>query len=280
MVRVGAGGARRPPGVQSCAVPSDPGPSAAAAAQRRDWEELGELDPLWAVVSNPDKRYGRWDIDAFFATGASEVEVALGRAAELGVPAARRAALDFGCGVGRASRALAAHFDEVVGVDISTAMLARGRELNADVGNLEFVHNEAEDLRSLGDCRFDLVYTRLVLQHQSSTEAVRRYIAEFVRLLAPGGAAVFQIPDRLPMRYRMLLARRAYHLLRALGVPPRILYGRLRLHPIRMLWVPERQLRAWVADTGAEVLAVDHKTASSGVRHAMLYVRAPEDTED
>ena len=43
-------------------------------AERREWEELAELDPLWAVLSEPDRKGGRWDLDAFLATGEVEVE--------------------------------------------------------------------------------------------------------------------------------------------------------------------------------------------------------------
>ena len=44
-----------------------------------------------------------------------------------GSPAARRSALDFGCGIGRLSQALAEHFDQVYGVDISPKMIELAR---------------------------------------------------------------------------------------------------------------------------------------------------------
>ena len=43
----------------------------------RDWEELAELDPLWAVLSDPRRAGGRWPIAEFFATGEGEVSDAL-----------------------------------------------------------------------------------------------------------------------------------------------------------------------------------------------------------
>lgn len=243
--------------------------------QRRDWEELGQLDPLWAIASSPEKRFGKWELEEFFVTGEREVAELMTRAEELGLPQRRASAMDFGCGVGRATRALAERFEHVVGVDISEAMLIRGRELHDAFPTIEFLHNDAEHLRVVGDRRFDLVYTRLVLQHQPSVAAVRSYIEEFVRVLAPGGAVVFQVPDRLPLRYRLLVARRAYLALRRLGVPSRLLYKRLRLHPIRMLWVAEEDVRSWVEAAGARLVAVDRKTAPTGVRHATFFVQAP-----
>ena len=45
-------------------------------------------------------------------------------------PGARDRALDFGCGVGRLTRALGDRFDAVVGVDISAGMVEQARRLN------------------------------------------------------------------------------------------------------------------------------------------------------
>jgi ubiquinone/menaquinone biosynthesis C-methylase UbiE len=242
------------------------------AANRREWEELGELDPLWAIAGGAQRRYGRWDLDAFFASGRREVDGVMRRLEQLGVPAARDAVLDFGCGVGRATRALRAHFGEAVGVDISASMLARARELNAGVAGLEFRLNDARDLRSVGDQRFDLVYTRIVLQHVAGRGVARGYVEEFIRVLAPGGVAVFQIPVHVPRRHRLMPVRRLYVTGRMLRLPAAFLYHRLRLHPIRMQWVPEAEVREWVSQAGGRVLQVVAKTSSTGVRHATFYV--------
>ena len=40
---------------------------------RRDWEQLAEVDPLWAILAAPDARGGRWKLDEFFATGEAEI---------------------------------------------------------------------------------------------------------------------------------------------------------------------------------------------------------------
>jgi SAM-dependent methyltransferase len=219
-----------------------------------DWEQLAELDPQWAILSSPERRFGGWEDDEFFATGELEVDALLARIEETGGTAGRHAALDFGCGVGRISRALAGHYDEVVGVDISETMLARGRELNAGIANIEFVHNSAPDLRALGERSFDLVYSTIVLQHQPTRSAARGYVQEMVRLLRPGGRLVFQIPLDIPLRHRLQPVRRAYATLRSLGVSPRTLYERLHLHPIRMQFVPEEELRRWLSDVRVDAI--------------------------
>jgi SAM-dependent methyltransferase len=241
------------------------------AANKQDWEELAELDPLWAIASAAEQRYGRWDLDEFFATGRPEVEATVARLRALDVPRAWGAALDFGCGVGRATRWLAAHFDAATGVDISETMIARARDLNADIPNLEFRVNAAGDLQSLGDRRFDLVYTRIVLQHVAGRAVARSYVQEFLRLLNRGGVAVFEIPVHIPRRYRFMPIRRLYLAGRKLGLPPDVLYRRLRLHPMRMQWVPEREIEGWVRQAGGRMLDVEREESPNGVRQATFY---------
>ena len=226
---------------------------------RRDWEQLAKLDAMWAVVADPQRRFGRWDADAFFATGEREADAALARGRALGLPARHGDALEFGCGLGRVTRALAARYERAVGVDIAAEMLAQARTLNAEVPNLELVHNTAPDLRILGERRFDLVYSRHVLQHLPSRASVQGYLQEMVRLLRPGGLLLVHLPLRIPLRHRLLVTRRAYTALRRLGVPSELLYRRLHLHPISMQAVGEEQLRGWIAAAGGRVVAVDTK---------------------
>ena len=38
------------------------------------WERLAQIDPLWAVLSEPDKKGRAWDVDEFFATGQHEID--------------------------------------------------------------------------------------------------------------------------------------------------------------------------------------------------------------
>src|SRR5437763_12953662 len=119
-------------------MPDNPIPSSALAGHHRDWEELGKLDPLWAVLTFSDKRFGRWTPEEFFATGRVKIDSIMASAARLGFPCSRESVLDFGCGVGRLTRALSAYFGRCTGLDISDNMLAAARELNAALANCEF----------------------------------------------------------------------------------------------------------------------------------------------
>jgi hypothetical protein len=65
--------------------------------------------------------------------------------------------------------------------------------------------------------------------------------------------------------------RRLYLVGRKLGLSPEVLYRRLRLHPMRMQWVPEDEIRRWVALSGARVLEVEHEDSANGVRQATFY---------
>ena len=91
---------------------------------QRHWDTFGRTDPFWAILTDPSRRGNKWDPASFFATGRDEVAAHMAEATRLGVPQARRRALDFGCGAGRLTQALADHFDAVVGVDVAPSMVA------------------------------------------------------------------------------------------------------------------------------------------------------------
>ncbi|HEU4665943.1 MAG TPA: class I SAM-dependent methyltransferase [Dokdonella sp.] len=158
---------------------------------RRVWETLGRDDPLWAVLSQADKRGGRWDASEFLATGRLEIEARLAMLGASGYPRRRALALDFGCGAGRLTRALGPYFERVVGIDVSSSMVDTARRLNADVGNVEFRCNASPRLEGMADASVDLVFSHITLQHIPATLAAG-YIDEFYRVLAPGGVAAFQ----------------------------------------------------------------------------------------
>jgi ubiquinone/menaquinone biosynthesis C-methylase UbiE len=137
---------------------------------------------------------------------------------EVGLAPEEERALDFGCGAGRLTIALADRVGRAVGVDISEPMLAKARELDS-AGRCVFVRNERADLARFEDDSFDVVMSSLVLQHLPQ-DLARGYLAEMVRVLRPGGALVVQLataPDRslrgmavrvLPLRAVRFLQRR------------------------------------------------------------------------
>ncbi|MEP6938979.1 MAG: class I SAM-dependent methyltransferase [Rudaea sp.] len=221
---------------------------------RAAWGVLGEDDPLWAILSDPQKRGGGWDLDAFFASGEAEVAALLQACDHLGLAHARGTALDFGCGVGRLSRALATRFDRVVGVDISASMLAHARRLNADRANIAFVENAAADLRFVADRSVDLIYSVITLQHAPEPLQLG-YIAEFMRVLATDGLAVFQTASGHSRDWRGLVHR---------WVPNAL------LNPLRRHWYSSR------AAFEMHVLA-EEKVRATIVRARRRIVRVEDD---
>jgi SAM-dependent methyltransferase len=98
--------------------------------------------------------------------------------------------LEIGCGTGAVTRILARwpRVARVLGVDPSTAFLARARALAREIDNASFVEGDGRGLRS-ADESFDAVVIHAVLSHVPLPE---RVLGEAFRVLKPGGAlAVF-----------------------------------------------------------------------------------------
>jgi SAM-dependent methyltransferase len=158
------------------------------------WERQARRDPLWAILSDAAKREGKWNVARFFQTGASEIATVLFELEVQQVEVRRGTALDFGCGVGRLTQALAAHFERVVGVDVSPTMRDLAERCNQHPSQVRYVANQAPDLRIFEDHSFDIIVSSIVLQHIQPDVACA-YVREFLRLLRPGGVAVFQLPS-------------------------------------------------------------------------------------
>ena len=161
---------------------------------KRVWQHLGRRDPYWGVLSDPAKKGTRWRTEGFCDTGREEIGALMDHLARYPELRGRAAALDFGCGPGRLSQALAEHYATVVGVDIAESMVELAERHNRHSGRCRYVVNTREDLSLFEDGTFDLVYSSITLQHVEPRSATR-YIAEFVRILKPGGALVFQLPS-------------------------------------------------------------------------------------
>ncbi len=117
---------------------------------QRHWNKLGEQDPLWAILTRPDKKGGRWTIEEFFQLGVAEISAVMEYLRGLGITARPAKALDFGCGVGRLTQALAAYYDEVVGVDIAPSMIEQARRLNSQGIRCRYLVNAGTDPDALG----------------------------------------------------------------------------------------------------------------------------------
>jgi ubiquinone/menaquinone biosynthesis C-methylase UbiE len=210
-----------------------PVPARSLRGNRQAWNDWGSIDPLWAILTEPDLKHGRWDLEQFWRLGEDEIARVMSTAATLGYPAGNDEALDFGCGVGRLTRAMTRHFSHCIGIDVAETMIEQATQLNHGSA-CTFAVNETNDLARFEDSTFDFVYSALVLQHLPTVAVIRRFIAEFLRVLKPGGLLAFQLPTRMPprsLRNKLRLRTRAYVTLRAAGFNQRMLYERLKLVP-------------------------------------------------
>src|SRR5580704_1080050 len=113
---------------------------------QKHWDQFGDLDPMWAILTLDDKRNGQWDLADFFATGRNEIDRAINHLLNRGILNSCYQALDFGCGIGRLTQALCHHFDRVVGVDIAPSMLKLANECNQHPDKCQYVLNHKDDL--------------------------------------------------------------------------------------------------------------------------------------
>jgi ubiquinone/menaquinone biosynthesis C-methylase UbiE len=218
---------------------------------KRNWEGLAQADPLWAICTDPERRNRKWDREEFFATGENEMSCVFDCLSPLPAsPDSTAPALDFGCGVGRLTRAMASRFPECWGVDISPRMIELARQLNADKSSCRFLLNDEPDLRMLGDNYFGFIYSSIVLQHIPPRYS-SRYLLELIRALKPGGLMAFQVLDEFraaPLarfRERLALRRRA-----------RKVFGRNGDHTMELHLLREARIRQLVSSSGASVIDV------------------------
>ena len=124
-----------------------------------DWAMLGEGEPFYGVLSDP--RFLRANItpaalEEFWQTGRNEmhgyrqlIQAHFGDFSDA-------SALDFGCGVGRLTRAMGEMCRQATGLDISPGMLVEARRhAPANLNNVS----------ALGDETFDWLNSIIVFQH-------------------------------------------------------------------------------------------------------------------
>jgi SAM-dependent methyltransferase len=161
-----------------------------------EWEKWGRQDPYFAVLTNDRFHLSKIDDEsraAFFAQGEEDVARAMSICRNrIDAGFSPRRILDFGCGVGRTAVAFASLAGEVVGIDVSAAMLeeARANLTRFGVENVRLARIEGLDLPVTG--RFDLVYSFIVLQHVRPKNGLVLF-RQLVDAVAPGGLGLIQL---------------------------------------------------------------------------------------
>lgn len=229
----------------------------------KNWNAFANTDPLWSILTCPDKKGNKWQTDAFFEIGESEIREVMKYVEALNVNFRRRKALDFGCGVGRLTQPLSRYFDEVYGVDIAPSMIELARKYNRQGEKCKYYLNETNDLKLFPDNNFDFIYSNITLQHMEPRYS-QKYIKEFIRVLAPQGLLIFQLPskpihltERLRLQIKHILPTALLDLYRKkkyIEQPIMEMYGMKREKVVKLLEDNGAKIFNIIQDNGARIL--------------------------
>jgi SAM-dependent methyltransferase len=156
-----------------------------------DWQLISARDPFYGVLTN--ERYLTENltpgaVEEFYESGRIDVGHTVDTLRGLsGGDFAPDVALDFGCGVGRLTFAMAEYANRVIGVDVAEPMLEVGRQQATQrrVGNVE--------LRTdLPDGGVDWVNSVIVFQHIPPDRG-QQLFDDLVGRLRPGGYVSLQL---------------------------------------------------------------------------------------
>ena len=161
------------------------------------WSGRGEVDAEFSVLTNP--KFTADNIQKnrleFYSIGERDFDVLKAFFKRNNEPLeAVRSAIDFGCGVGRVSAAMARRFDQVVGVDISPGHLKKAEEWfeSQKLANGSFVHlHDLDVIDALPEV--DLFYSLIVLQH-NPPPMMLEMLKRLLQRVRKDGYALFQLP--------------------------------------------------------------------------------------
>lgn len=171
---------------------------------KNNWEELGKSDPYWAVLSDPAKINNQWDLKQFYQTGINFVQTIDKKFSPL-AHIRYGQVLDFGCGPGRITQALAQKSQSAIGVDVSSTMIAEARKHNRFPAKCAYKVNPHVGLPDFASDTFDLVFSYITLQH-IEPQYTLQYLTDFIRIAKPGGHILFNLPTQPPFFFRVLKA--------------------------------------------------------------------------
>lgn len=177
-------------------VQVDAGRLAATIAKvKAAWTHLGEERPHFSVLTNEAflPHNLPQTIDQFWASGDTEAARVLSIARAHGLEPASGVCVEYGCGVGRLTGALAPHFSGYHAYDISPTHLAEARERLRALGlaQVSLVQCAESVVETLAPC--DLFYSHIVFQH-NPPPLMALLVRQALASLRPGGLAVFQLP--------------------------------------------------------------------------------------
>ena len=158
---------------------------------KHDWDDRARQDAKWFINT---LRFQQSE-EEFDQTGAFEVSrlvlTDLPLLTGYREPKGLRV-LEIGCGAGRMTKHLATVFGEVVGVDVSGAMIEQARQRMTAANNVTLYETNGLDFSVFPDQHFDLILSAYVFQHVPSAEVIQSNLEDAWRVLMPGGVFRFQ----------------------------------------------------------------------------------------
>src|SRR5260221_3274481 len=165
---------------------------------RAAWTHLGQVSPHHSVLTTQEylpESINAETIERFYASGGAGVATITAILRRYGFSDLEsKVCVEYGCGLGRMTLALAKVFKKVHGYDISANHLALAGQRAAETGihNADFHLGSADPgFEKLEDCDFFCSY--IVFQH-NPPPIIRELIGAALSSLRPGGIAVFQVP--------------------------------------------------------------------------------------
>src|SRR2546421_5284864 len=160
-----------------------------------EWKYWGAVDPFWSVAAWKGKEIGTssaWTPAEFLRLGELDFADVWQQWRNYGVPTGT--CVEIGCGAGRMTSQLLNHFASVLGIDVSTAQIAKAKEiLGSAAARVEFRVVEDPTIPA-ADESCDAMFSSHVFQHLPDIAAIRAYLSESFRVVRPAGTICFHLP--------------------------------------------------------------------------------------
>jgi SAM-dependent methyltransferase len=155
-----------------------------------DWQAMAEAEPFYSVLTSEEFLSAGLDqaaIDRFYASGEVEISRVFDKLTYLFGAFQPKSALDFGCGVGRLTFAMARRASSVTGVDIAPAMLDHANERCK-----QLCHPNVRFQTDMPDSPFEWINSYIVLQHIPPGRGLQIF-RHLLDLLVVGGRISIQL---------------------------------------------------------------------------------------
>lgn len=162
-------------------------------ASNIEWHSWGKQDPLYGVASLEGRnKRGKnpWTDEEFYAYGAKVWSEYIVHWDRYGVD--QQSCVEIGCGAGRLTKQLAAYFQEVQAVDVSSDMIEYARS-QVKTENVSF-HVTNGCVIPIANSSVTAGFSSDVFQHFDRLSYAEDYFVELFRVLTPGGSIMIHLP--------------------------------------------------------------------------------------